>query len=160
MMRQADLIIVMLQGELLSELRHQLDDLGPAVALDACHLAAITVARRTMRDEGVAVGRTSARLRNPSNASPAWAAALIEPYANSPRARVDGFVVDLGDRVACCGRFANNGSARPAMGPRRRCAPTSARAWRNAIPQTAPWGSTTAISADGSGSKVPRHGRP
>jgi hypothetical protein len=89
----------MLQGELLSELRHQLDDLGPAVALDACHLAAITVGRRTMRDEGVAVGRTSTRLRNPANASPAWAATLIELYANSPRAKVDGFVVDLGDRV-------------------------------------------------------------
>jgi hypothetical protein len=98
MVRHADLIIVTLQGALLSELRHQLDDVGPASALEACHLAMFP-ARRAARYEGVAVGRTSTRLRNPANTSPVWAAPLIERYANTPRARVDGFVVDLGDRV-------------------------------------------------------------
>jgi hypothetical protein len=98
MVRHANLIIVTLQGALLSELRHQLDDVGPAAALEACHLA-MYPARRAAHDEGVAVGRTSTRLRNPANASPGWAAALIERYANTPRARVDGLVVDLGDRV-------------------------------------------------------------
>jgi hypothetical protein len=99
MIREADLIIVTLQGALLSELRQQLDEVGPARALDACHLAAIRVARMEARYEGVAVGRTSTRLRNPANAPPAWAAPLIERYADSPRASVDGFVVDLGERV-------------------------------------------------------------
>lgn len=99
MVRHADLVIVTLQDALLSELYRRLDAVGPADALDACHLAAIPVAQRTARYEGVTVGRTSARLRNPANAPPAWAAPIVERYRDQPRAKVDGFVVDLGDRV-------------------------------------------------------------
>jgi len=99
MVRHADLIIATLQDALLSELHRRLDIADPAEALDACHLAAIPVAQRTARYEGVTVGRTSARLRNPANAPPAWAVPIVERYADQPRAKVDGFVVDLGDRV-------------------------------------------------------------
>ena len=98
-LQHADLIIVTLQDALLSELHRRLDTNGPAGALDACHLAAIPVAQRAARDEGVRVGRTSARLRNPANAPPAWAAPIVDRYADQPKATVDGFVVDLGDRV-------------------------------------------------------------
>jgi hypothetical protein len=97
--RHADLIIVTLQSALLSELHRRLDDVSPAEALDACHLAAIPVEQRAGRYEGVAVGRTSARLRNPANTPPPWASPIVERYADQPRANVDGFVVDLGDRV-------------------------------------------------------------
>jgi hypothetical protein len=88
-----------LQSALLSELHRRLESVGPAEALDACHLAAIPVAQRAARYEGVSVGRTSARLRNPANAPPVWAAPIVERYADQPKATVDGFVVDLGDRV-------------------------------------------------------------
>jgi hypothetical protein len=97
--QHADLIIVTLQGALLSELHRRLESLGPADALNACHLSAIPVAQRAARYEGVTVGRTSARLRNPANAPPVWAAPIVARYADQPKASVDGFVVDLGDRV-------------------------------------------------------------
>lgn len=99
MVRHADLIIVTVQSALLSELHRQLESVGPAEALDACHLAAIPVTQRAARYDGVSVGRTSTRLRNPNNAPPVWAAPIVERYADQPRASVDGFVVDLGDRV-------------------------------------------------------------
>ena len=117
--RQADLVIVTLQGALLSELRDRLDEVGPALALDACHLAAIPVTRRAARYEGVAVGRTSTRLRNPANASPAWAAPVIERHANSPRADVDGFVVDLGDRVGVLRPIREQRICAPCHGPEK-----------------------------------------
>ena len=97
--QHADLIIVTLQNALLSELHRRIETVGPALSLDSCHLSAVPVEYRALRDEGVAVGRTSARLRNPANAPPAWAAPIVERYAEQPRASVDGFVVDLGDRV-------------------------------------------------------------
>lgn len=99
MVQHADLIIVTLQSALLSELVRRLDSEGPADALDACHLAAIPVEQRAARYEGVVVGRTSAHLRNPANAPPAWASPIVDRYADQPKAQVDGFVVDLGDRV-------------------------------------------------------------
>ena len=49
--------------------------------------------------EGVSVGLTSNRLRNPSNAPPAWAAQVVAEQAGRRAAAVEGFAVDLGDRV-------------------------------------------------------------
>ena len=96
---QADMVIMKLQAALLSELLRRLDGVGPAEALDSCHLAAIPVAQSADRYDGVAVGRTSARLRNPANAPREWASPMVQRYADNPKAKVDGFVVDLGDRV-------------------------------------------------------------
>lgn len=95
----ADLVIVTLQGALLSELRHRLAEFGPAFAFDACHLSGLRVARQVARQEGVVLGRTSARLRNPANAPPSWAAAIVQRYADHREAGVDGFAIDLDDRV-------------------------------------------------------------
>jgi hypothetical protein len=97
--QHADMIIVTLQSALLSELHRRLEVVGPKGALDACHLSAIPVEQRAGRYEGIAVGRTAARLRNPANAPREWASPIVARYADQPRAKVDGFVVDLGDRV-------------------------------------------------------------
>lgn len=95
---QADLLIVTLQGALLSELGHRVAEFGPAFAFDACHLSGLRVARQAAR-EGIVLGRTSARLRNPANGPPPWAAAIVQRYADHREAAVDGFAIDLGDRV-------------------------------------------------------------
>src|SRR6187401_607055 len=71
--QHADLVFITLQAALLSELHRHLDVAGPADALNACHLAAIPVEQRAARSEGIAVGRTSARVRNPANAPREWA---------------------------------------------------------------------------------------
>ena len=56
---------------------------GPAAAVEACQLEAPAIAESASRD-GVRVGRTSHRLRNPANASPAWVVPVLETYLNDP----------------------------------------------------------------------------
>ena len=48
---------------------------------------------------GVAVGRTSARLRNPRNAPPAWALAHVSGTDGRKAAEVRPVAFDLGDRI-------------------------------------------------------------
>jgi hypothetical protein len=69
----------------------------------------------------VAAGRTSHRLRNPTNAPKPWAAAIVASHAGKPMAGVDGFV-DLGERI---GLLRPIGFARraPAARPREQLAP-------------------------------------
>lgn len=52
---------------------------GPAEAIDACRLRAPEIAGELSRD-GVRIGRTSHRLRNPSNAGPGWVEPLLAAY--------------------------------------------------------------------------------
>ena len=62
-------------------------------------LDATFLAQRLARYDGVAAGRTSDRLRNPTNAPPPWAAALVRAHAGERARDVDGFVVELGDKI-------------------------------------------------------------
>lgn len=96
--QEGDLIIISLQSALLAELHRKVAAVGPAMALASCHLAGTAVALPLSRRD-IAAGRTSARLRDPSNAPRPWAAAIVARYADQPTAKVDGFVVDLGSRV-------------------------------------------------------------
>lgn len=86
-------------------------------------------------EAGVAVGRTSARLRNPRNRAPAWARPYVEATDGRKAVEVAAAAFDLGDRV---------GLLRP-IEVRRRClhchAPPdelgeATRAWlRSAYPE-------------------------
>lgn len=98
-LHRGDLLIVSLQSALLSELRSGLAEGGPSRAIVSCHLDAAAVAQWIARRDGVAAGRTSARLRNPTNAPRPWAAAIVARYADARAAGIDGFAVDLGDRI-------------------------------------------------------------
>lgn len=115
--RHGDLIIVTLQNALLSELRRALNEGGPDQAMASCHVAAIAVSNRVARYEGIAAGRTSARLRNPANAPRPWAAAIVAQYAEAPSTKVDGFVVDLGDRVGVLRPIREQAVCSPCHGP-------------------------------------------
>ena len=61
---------------------------GPAAALEVCHTDAAVIAAAVAEEHGVRIGRTSARLRNPSNAAPDWAAAFVAAEDASPHALV------------------------------------------------------------------------
>lgn len=98
-LERADRLIVTLQGALLKELTRELERGGPAAAMKACHLGTIAEVYRTIREEGVAAGRTSDRLRNPTNAAPPWAEPIVAANAGRRASEVGGFVVELGDRV-------------------------------------------------------------
>ena len=121
--QQADMVIMKLQAALLSELLRRLDVVGPAEALNSCHLAAIPVEQGAGRHDGVEVGRTSARLRNPANAPREWASPIVQRYAENPRATVDGFVVDLGDRVGVLRPIREQPMCQSCHGPERTLGP-------------------------------------
>jgi hypothetical protein len=56
---------------------------GPAAAVEVCASVAPALAKAHSKD-GVVVGRTGTRLRNPANAAPAWARPLLEALKEAP----------------------------------------------------------------------------
>ena len=97
--QRADLVIISLQDTMLAELSRDLEQGGPALAIRSCHIDTTSAAYRLARHEGIEAGRTSDRLRVPTNMPKPWAAAIVAEHAGKRAADVEGFVVDLGDRV-------------------------------------------------------------
>lgn len=95
---RADLVILTLHASVLSELDRTFAQGGPDVAIQTCHLDTNLTTYRFAR-EGIAAGRTSDRLRSPSNRAPKWAADTIRSYVGRRAKEVDGFAFDLGDRI-------------------------------------------------------------
>lgn len=96
---RADLIILSMHEALRRELTGALDQGGPAFAINSCHIDVIGATQRIARGEGVAAGRTSDRLRNPTNIPPKWAAPLVRANAGQRVHDVEGYAVDLGPTV-------------------------------------------------------------
>jgi hypothetical protein len=96
---RADLIVASMQDALLRELTEATRAGGPAFAIKSCHIDVIGIIQRIGREESVAAGRTSDRLRSPTNAPRSWAAPLVAANAGRRVRDVPGFVVDLGDKV-------------------------------------------------------------
>jgi len=59
---------------------------GPVEAVSACQVHAPKIAEGVSRD-GIRVGRTSDRLRNPENRSPEWVRPILEDYLANPSDR-------------------------------------------------------------------------
>lgn len=87
-----------LQAGLLTRLRQAMEQGGPRQAIDVCRNEAQAISKRIAAEQGFAIGRTSHRLRNPSNAPPAWAKDLVEAAGGRQAADVEPQVIDLGDR--------------------------------------------------------------
>jgi hypothetical protein len=111
-----DLVILSIQNAVLSELSRELAEGGPARAVRVCHMSSRTVAYWIAREEGVTGGRTSARLRTPANAAPAWAAPVVARFAERRVSGVDGFAVDLGVRVGVMRPIAHRAVCSPCHG--------------------------------------------
>jgi hypothetical protein len=97
--QRADPAFDALRAALMNELARALAEGGPPAAITVCHQQAAAVAERVAREQGFAIGRTSDRLRNPKNAPRPWAAAIVAQHAGQRVAGIDGYVVDLGERV-------------------------------------------------------------
>ena len=123
--QRGDLVIVSVQSAVLRELHAAMARGGPEEALTACHLDAVAAALTVSRREGVAVGRTSAHLRNARNAPPAWAAAIVARYDDKTAADAAGFVVDLGDRVGLLRPIVEQPICAACHGPVRKMAPAA-----------------------------------
>jgi hypothetical protein len=115
--QRGDLLIVSLHVALQQELRRAVDERGAEGALAACHVDVSGVAYRMARREGVTAGRTAARLRSAANAPKPWAAPIVSRYADARASDVDGFVVDLGDRVGLLRPIAEQAICTPCHGP-------------------------------------------
>jgi hypothetical protein len=59
---------------------------GPVEALAACRVQAPEIASIRSRD-GIRLGRTSHRLRNPDNAAPEWVRPFLDAYTSNPSDR-------------------------------------------------------------------------
>lgn len=69
---------------------------GPVEAIAACRIRAPEIARTLSRD-GVRMGRSSHRLRNPDNAAPDWVAPILDDFVADPESRAP-VVATLPDR--------------------------------------------------------------
>jgi hypothetical protein len=73
-----------LASTLMGELTEALDSEGPAGAVEVCRTIAPEVAAEVATNHGVAIGRTSFRLRNQANQPPVWAReAVVEQVAEA-----------------------------------------------------------------------------
>ena len=95
----ADAAIRDLQRRLSARLQEELQKGGPARAIGVCRHEAQALTAETARVQGLRVGRSSHRLRNPGNAAPPWAERFVEAGAGRKAVSVEAVVVDLGDRV-------------------------------------------------------------
>jgi hypothetical protein len=96
---RADVMIATMHDALLWELNSGLEQGGALLAIKSCHIDSARVSQRIGYQEGVAAGRTSDRLRNPTNAPRPWALPIVKENAGRRVKDVGGFVVDLGDKV-------------------------------------------------------------
>lgn len=76
-LQPVDAAVAALQQRLGARLQEELRQGGPARALAVCRDEAQALTAAAAREHGLSVGRTSARLRNPGNAPPPWAARLV-----------------------------------------------------------------------------------
>ena len=131
---RADLVVVSMQDAVLRELTDALTRGGPEGAIGFCHLDATFVTQRVGKEEGIAAGRTSDRLRNPTNAPKPWAAELVKANAGRPVKSVDGFVVDLGDRVGVLRPMAERPMCAGCHGPAEKLSPGVMRVLKDRYP--------------------------
>jgi Protein of unknown function (DUF3365) len=92
-------LLAPLEREFLTDVTSALRTDGPSGAMKSCHLQPTVHELQIAREQGIAVGRTSDRLRNPINTPRAWAAPVVNKYAGRPAAGVAGFVVDNGTTI-------------------------------------------------------------
>jgi hypothetical protein len=78
---------------------------GPVAAIDACRLKAPQITQKA-GGQGMKVGRTSSKLRNPKNAAPKWVAPLLTELESAPSDKpprrvvpIDGKIEGKGDQA-------------------------------------------------------------
>ncbi|MEX1127814.1 MAG: DUF3365 domain-containing protein [Vicinamibacterales bacterium] len=119
---RADLMIAEMHDSVLRELNDAFASVGADKAMSSCHIDSILITQRLGR-EGIAAGRTSDRLRNSRHAPRPWAAALVHANAGRQARDVEGFAVDLGDRLGVLRPIAERPMCATCHGPADRLSP-------------------------------------
>jgi len=94
--RAARAALLPLKQGLMGALKGALQE-SPASAIEACKLAAPGITEGAAR-EGMEVGRTSHKTRNPANDPEPWMRPLLDHYRETPRSPQPARVLDLGAR--------------------------------------------------------------
>lgn len=82
--RHAALSRDQLMSRLMEELTAAIEAGGPEAAIAVCHERAPEIAAAVAEENGVEIGRTSFRLRNPRNSPPSWAEDLVAERRSEP----------------------------------------------------------------------------
>ncbi len=88
-----------LQVRLFQRLSQTMGEGGPTAAVTVCRDEAQALTAQVSAEQGMAVGRTSHRLRNPANAPREWVKPYLAEWAGKKASEIQPVVVDLGDRV-------------------------------------------------------------
>ena len=78
-----------LASSLKSKLKHTLQTGGPVEAISVCNLEAIKISTEISKDFGWQVGRTSLKIRNPSNAPDDWERKILLSFEQQKASGVD-----------------------------------------------------------------------
>jgi len=84
------------QAALSARLMEEMKAGGPTRAVVVCRDEAQALTKKVASGSELALGRTSHRVRNPLNAAPEWARAVVAAGAGRKAAAVEPAVVDLG----------------------------------------------------------------
>jgi hypothetical protein len=76
-----DELIMALSGRLTAVMQAE----GPVAAIQVCSQEALTISAAVGEQHGVAIGRTSFKLRNPANAPRDWVKPLVEQRSTTPQ---------------------------------------------------------------------------
>ena len=122
------------QSVLKARLEAEMKAGGPVAAVRVCRDEAQALTAGVARDQRLEVGRTSHKLRNPSNAPRAWALSTVASHAGVKAAVVSPVVVDLGDRIGVLGPIPTGEVCVVCHGAQAALPPSIAAAIRAAYP--------------------------
>lgn len=93
---------------------------GPAGAIGVCKEQAPKISQRVAKEHGVMIGRTSAKLRNPMNGAPTWAAGALAATPTEPRVMTNadgsmGVILPIKLSSACLGCHGDPASMDPGV---------------------------------------------
>ena len=80
MLAAKDALFTKLSGRLMEAMTSQ----GPAAAIAVCQKEAPAIAKAVSDEQGLQIGRTGVRLRNPGNVAPSWAEDLVRDKIDTP----------------------------------------------------------------------------
>ena len=86
---QAKASVAAFASALKSELSAAMQAGGPLQAIEVCHAKAPAIAAEVSAQQGLQIGRVSARNRNPANAPTPWQAAVLQDFESSKAAGED-----------------------------------------------------------------------
>ena len=80
MLAAKEALFTKLSGRLMEAMTSQ----GPGAAIAVCQKEAPAIAKAVSEEQGLQIGRTGVRLRNPGNVAPAWAEGLVRDKTDTP----------------------------------------------------------------------------